>query len=152
MLDKLNGGHMVEAAIEVATSAHHGETDLIGEPYILHPLRIMLEVQRAGGTPMESAIAVMHDVLEHDPRWENHIATKFPPSILKGLKAITRKDGESYVVDYINRVMKDPIAHKIKIYDLLDNLNPDRIARLSDTPKTRNRISKYVRALRRLRE
>lgn len=33
---------MLNKAIEIATRAHAGQVDKAGEPYILHPLRVML--------------------------------------------------------------------------------------------------------------
>lgn len=34
----------LERAIEIAARAHAGQTDKAGQPYILHPLRVMLAV------------------------------------------------------------------------------------------------------------
>ncbi len=34
---------MLERAIQIAVNAHMGQTDRGGEPYILHPMRVMLE-------------------------------------------------------------------------------------------------------------
>ena len=33
---------MLDKAIEIAVRAHTGQLDKCGEPYILHPLRVML--------------------------------------------------------------------------------------------------------------
>lgn len=52
---------MVERAIMLATEKHSGQTDKLGEPYILHPLRVMLAVP---ADPELRAIAVMHDLME----------------------------------------------------------------------------------------
>jgi (p)ppGpp synthase/HD superfamily hydrolase len=34
----------LERAIEIAAKAHAGQVDKAGEPYILHPIRVMLGV------------------------------------------------------------------------------------------------------------
>jgi guanosine-3',5'-bis(diphosphate) 3'-pyrophosphohydrolase len=34
----------LERAIEIAASAHAGQVDKAGQPYILHPIRVMLRV------------------------------------------------------------------------------------------------------------
>lgn len=49
----------LERAIEIAALAHAGQVDKAGEPYILHPLRVML---RVSGTH-ERMAAVLHDVV-----------------------------------------------------------------------------------------
>lgn len=48
----------LENAIRIAASAHAGQTDKAGAPYILHPLRVMLRVS----TAEERMAAVLHDV------------------------------------------------------------------------------------------
>ncbi len=50
----------LERAIDIATEAHAGQFDKGGEPYILHPLRVMLRVLAAldalGKKPGESRV------------------------------------------------------------------------------------------------
>ena len=50
----------LELAIELATRFHEGQVDKCGEPYILHPLRVMMTVQGE----QARVVAVLHDVLE----------------------------------------------------------------------------------------
>ena len=50
----------LERAIQIAATAHAGQADKAGEPYILHPLRVMMTVT----TPKERIAAVLHDVVE----------------------------------------------------------------------------------------
>ncbi len=50
----------LEDAVQLALDAHRGKVDRIGEPYILHPLRVMARVN----TDTERIIAVLHDVIE----------------------------------------------------------------------------------------
>jgi (p)ppGpp synthase/HD superfamily hydrolase len=47
-------------AIILAVEAHAGQTDKAGDPYILHPLRVMLRFT----DPTERIVAVLHDVIE----------------------------------------------------------------------------------------
>ena len=37
----------LERAIAIAATAHAGQTDKAGAPYILHPLRVMLRLTRS---------------------------------------------------------------------------------------------------------
>ena len=51
---------MLDKAIHIATKAHGGQMDKGGQPYILHPLRVMF--MRRNET--ERICAVLHDVIE----------------------------------------------------------------------------------------
>ena len=50
----------IERAIEIAAAAHAGQRGKDGDPYIFHPLRLMLAVK----TDSERMAAVLHDVVE----------------------------------------------------------------------------------------
>lgn len=50
----------LEKAIVIATQAHTAQVDKGGNPYILHPLRVMLKMS----TEEEMVAAVLHDVIE----------------------------------------------------------------------------------------
>jgi len=56
----MNGKPTLEDAIVLAAGAHRGQTDKAGQPYILHPLRVMLQLEDEVGR----ISAVLHDVLE----------------------------------------------------------------------------------------
>ena len=50
----------LENAITLAVHQHAGQVDKGGQPYILHPLRVMLQLQQ----PDQQIVAVLHDILE----------------------------------------------------------------------------------------
>ena len=50
----------LQSAIQIAVSAHAGQTDKGGNPYILHPLRVMQSLK----TTDEMIVGVLHDVVE----------------------------------------------------------------------------------------
>ena len=54
----------LERAIEIAVEAHKGAKDKGGNPYVLHPLRVMLSLR----TEEERMVGVLHDVVE-DSEW-----------------------------------------------------------------------------------
>jgi hypothetical protein len=60
---------LLDTAIVTATKAHVGQTDKQGVPYIFHPLRVAELVRRSGGTEIQQAVAVFHDVIE-DTRYD----------------------------------------------------------------------------------
>lgn len=39
----------IEKALQIAAAAHAGQTDKAGEPYILHPIRVMLAFNSTNG-------------------------------------------------------------------------------------------------------
>ncbi|MEW6490876.1 MAG: hypothetical protein AB1578_23560, partial [Thermodesulfobacteriota bacterium] len=54
------GRACLEDAIALAVSAHRGQVDKAGAPYVLHPLRVMLPME----SDTEKMAAVLHDVVE----------------------------------------------------------------------------------------
>lgn len=127
----------LERAIAIAAQAHAGKTDKAGAPYILHPLRVMLGVQDA---PARIA-AVLHDVVE-DSTWtlDQLRAEGFAPDVVAAVDALTKRKGESYE-DFVRRAGQDPIAHRVKLADIADNMDPSRIAH--PTEEDHARMTKY---------
>jgi (p)ppGpp synthase/HD superfamily hydrolase len=54
----------LEDAVSIAAQAHRGQEDKAGDPYLLHPLRMMLRMK----SEAEMIAAVLHDVVE-DSDW-----------------------------------------------------------------------------------
>jgi guanosine-3',5'-bis(diphosphate) 3'-pyrophosphohydrolase len=131
----------LERAIEIASRAHAGQRDKAGAPYILHPLRVMLRVE----TDTERIAAVLHDVVE-DSTWtlEQLRSEGFAPEVLEAVEALTRRPEESYE-QFVLRAGAHPIARRVKIADLTDNLDPSRIA--APTEHDRARMDRYRRAI-----
>ncbi len=59
----------LEDAIALAVEAHRGQKEKTGEPYILHPLRVMFRVE----TEIERVVAVLHDVIEDTGRTPDNL-------------------------------------------------------------------------------
>jgi (p)ppGpp synthase/HD superfamily hydrolase len=55
---------MLNKAIEIASKAHTGQTDKSGNPYILHPLRVMMNFC-ADNDEVAQSCAALHDVIEY---------------------------------------------------------------------------------------
>lgn len=130
----------LERAIRLAAEAHQGQTDKAGMPYILHPLRVMFGMQAEA----EMMTAVLHDVIE-DTEWTLDTLREegFPEQVLKALDLLTRRDEESYEA-FIDRVKDNPIARRVKLADLEDNMDIKRISSL--TERDGKRLAKYHRA------
>jgi (p)ppGpp synthase/HD superfamily hydrolase len=132
-------------AVAIAAAAHLGQFDKAGEPYITHPLRLF---QRAA-TSDERIVAVLHDLIE-DTDWTLAALADegFSPVILAALDALTRRSGESYDA-FLDRVLADPLATRVKRLDLEDNLNAARLPAVG--PADLERLGRYVAALARVR-
>lgn len=114
---------MLEKAIEIAVEAHRGQIDKAGKIYILHPMRVMLR----GQNEPEQIVGILHDTVEDTPVTIDMLRTEgFSAEILAALCCITRKKSENYA-HFIERVLTNPLATQVKLYDIEDNLNRDRI-------------------------
>lgn len=131
-------------AILLATEAHKGQVDKYGQPYIGHPFRVM----NAGHTLEEKIAGILHDVVE-DTSWtlEQLAAENFSPEIVEAVDALTRRDNETYEGN-IARIEKNPLAVRVKLNDLTDNMDIRRCNQLTeeDIP----RLEKYLNAYKRL--
>lgn len=107
-------------AITLAVSAHQGQVDKSGSPYILHPLRVMLAMDN----DTDRIAAILHDVVEDCEDIDHSmIVAKFGEEIGDAVFALTRQEGETYV-DFVARCGRNEIGRRVKIADLRDNLRP----------------------------
>lgn len=130
----------IEDAISIAAQAHKGQKDKAGDPYLLHPLRMMLRMNSEGAM----MAAVLHDVVE-DTGWtlEQLREEGFLDEVLEAVDCLTHRSGESYQ-EFVERVQTNPIARQVKIADLEDNMNIRRISQLG--AKDLERLEKYHKA------
>jgi (p)ppGpp synthase/HD superfamily hydrolase len=136
----MEGQPTLEQAIALAARAHEGQIDKGGETYILHPLRVMLRME----TPEERLVAILHDVVEDTPvTLEELRARGFDARVLEAVDCLTRREGESYDA-FIQRIKPNPLARRVKLGDLEDNLN---LTRLSPAAHDEERVARYRRAL-----
>jgi hypothetical protein len=134
----------LERAIRLAVSAHRGQVYPSPEPqpFILHPIRVMLAVRG----PRAQMAAVLHDVLEDTPMTADDLhAQDLPEEVIDAVKALTHRPQVDYE-QYIQELARLPLAREIKTADIVDNLASTR--RLPATPGTTERIARYERALR----
>ncbi len=134
----LNSQDLLNKAIEIAELAHVGQVDKGGKPYIGHPLRVMNALE----TVEEKIVGVLHDAVEDsDLIIEDLTAAGFSERIIEAIDAITKRSGETRK-DYLQRVMNNPIALKVKIVDMTDNADISRIPNPIDKDHERTRIYK----------
>ncbi|GAB4408589.1 MAG: HD domain-containing protein [Anaerolineae bacterium] len=130
----------LERAIAIAVQAHQGQTDKNGQPYILHPLRMMLRLK----SEAEMIVAVLHDVVEDNPAWnfERLRQEGFAEEIITAVDHLTRRENETYE-EFAARAGSHPLARQVKLADLEDNMDLKRLRTL--TEKDKERLARYHR-------
>ena len=147
----------LENAIKIAVEAHTGQVDKGGNPYILHPLRVMLSLDREE----ERIVGVLHDVVEDCAgwSWERLEAKGFSEEIIQALKSVSKTPEEEveyrslsedqkldHYLEFIERAKANEIGRQVKAADIKDNLD---ISRIDDiTQKDIHRLNRYKAALK----
>ena len=109
----------LEKAIRLASKVHKGQVDRMGSPYILHVIRVMMR----GRDTEEQVLGALHDVLERSDLTRAYLQEKgFDAAILIALEHISRNKGETYE-DYIDRVLQNDLAARVKLHDLADKMD-----------------------------
>jgi len=131
---------LLEKAIKLAEKYHEGQFDKGGTPYIEHPLRVMKGVESIE----EKVLAVLHDVLEDsDVSREQLIKHGIPEYLVQKLEILCKGKNEKYF-DYIDRVKATQLTINVKLSDLKDNMNLERLKEV--TEKDMKRLEKYKKA------
>ena len=138
---------ILDRAKAIATSAHEGQVDKAGKPYIEHPMRVM----NMGKTVEEKIAGVLHDVVE-DSEWTFEMLEKegIPRDVMDALRCVTKLSEDEDYDHFIERVKTNPLAVKVKLNDLKDNMDITRLGEV--TEKDLTRLNKYIRAYRQLTE
>ncbi len=129
-----------ELALQIAKKAHAGQVDKADNDYILHPMTVASYMD----TDTEKAVAYLHDVLEDTNITVDQLRNQFPKEIVDAVIILTRNKDESYF-EYIQRVSKSKLAKKVKVEDLLHNLDITRIK--EPTERDFKRLEKYRNAV-----
>lgn len=110
-------------------------------PYINHPIRVM----KMGKIMEEKIAGVLHDVVE-DSEWTFEILEKegIPKDVIDALKCVTKLSEDEEYDHFIERVKTNPLAVKVKLIDIRDNLDVTRLDEL--TEKDLPRLNKYIKA------
>lgn len=136
----------LDKAILIAAQAHQDQKDRYGKAYILHPIRLMMKMDSV----QEQIVAILHDVVE-DSEWTLIDLHKegFSEEIITAVDCMTKRDNELYM-DYTERLKINPIARKVKLADLEDNMDLRRIAQISEYDL--KRLERYHQAWKLLKD
>ena len=159
-----------DALIFVA-NAHKGQTDIQGQEYIHHPVRIAYRLREKGYDINYQILALFHDILEDTPTTTSDlIAMGVPIDVIDALKLLTHKknrpvirhvsdffgsysgihkssmaNAAEYIYRYIAPIAesKNIMAITVKLEDLADNKDPNRMDEHAKDVKYHNRMAKY---------
>jgi (p)ppGpp synthase/HD superfamily hydrolase len=139
MAKKLKKGEMLESMIRLMVNAHAGQYDRGGQPYCLHPLKVM-HYLKSMDEELQCA-ALGHDVLEDTDTTEDDLREAgMSERVITTILAVTKRDGESYD-EYKQRVFASTDAMKVKKADLRHNSDIRRLKGV--TEKDIARAAKY---------
>ena len=130
----------LERAIELAVEHHKGQSDKAGKPYILHPLRVMMSVDKDD----EKIVAVMHDIVEDtDITLDDLRNDGFSEQVISAIECVTKGEKEDYD-SFIERISRNALAIQVKLADINDNMDLSRLSNV--TEKDLERVEKYKKA------
>lgn len=128
-------------AIQIASQAHSGQKDKYGRPFILHPLRMLTQME----TEPEMIVAALHDVVEKSEKTLADLKKAgFGPDILTAVECLTKRESEPYL-EYIRRTRINALAKRVKEADLHDHL--DSLKKYGLTEVSPARLARYAEAL-----
>ena len=132
---------LLEKAIELALDAHAGQKDKAGKAYILHPLRLMIEMK----TTKEKMVAILHDTIEDsDYTCKDLLKEGFPIDVVEAVYLLTRRNKDTYS-EFIERIKTKELSRNVKIADIKHNSILDRISK--PVKEDYKRLKKYQKAL-----
>jgi (p)ppGpp synthase/HD superfamily hydrolase len=150
----------LQRAIEIAVEAHKGQVDKAGNPYVLHPLKVMMSLD----TEDEKIVGVLHDVVEDCEgwTWDRMRSEGFSEEVIVALQSVSKTPEEEvefkclkesglddavrdHYLSFIKRAKANEIGRRVKVADIKDNLDISRIEDLMVCDMVR--LERYKAAL-----
>jgi (p)ppGpp synthase/HD superfamily hydrolase len=123
-------GEMLGKMLVIATNAHAGQFDKGGNPYILHPLKVMHYLKTDDEELM--CIALGHDVIEDTSvTYRDLKEAGISERVIAGIRALTKQPGQTYE-EYKESVFSNPDAMRVKMADLRHNTDIRRLKGIQD--------------------
>lgn len=137
---------MLQKAMEIAKRALAGMTDQNGRPYIEHARRVMDRMD----TEEEKTVAILHDVVEDTEMTLKDLMDEgFSRTVIDTLDQLTKRKDMTYD-EYIEDISCSPLASKVKLAELEDNMDVVRVNKMSfKTYSLGERKARSVKALTR---
>jgi (p)ppGpp synthase/HD superfamily hydrolase len=132
-------GELLGKVLVLATNAHAGQFDRGGNPYILHPLKVM-HYLKTDDEELQ-CIALLHDVIEDtNTSWKDLEAIGCTSRVISAVRVLTKMPGQTYD-EYKLEVFASLDAMKVKSCDLRHNTDIRRLKGI--TQKDIDRNAKY---------
>lgn len=130
---------MLASAISLTATSFYNKLDKGGEPYILHCLKVM---HNLNSTDRElQCIAVMHDLIEDtDVSYHELREMGYTSRIIEGVRCMTKIRGQT-PQEYFEQVVSNRDSILVKLADLRHNSDIRRLKGV--TEKDFQRIQKY---------
>jgi (p)ppGpp synthase/HD superfamily hydrolase len=137
----------LQRAIELAVKAHAGQEEA-GEPYITHPMRVMLSLADSGEDELRM-VGILHDAVERGRLKMKDLEREgFSKAVITGVALMTHDDDMSYA-DYVVALKKHKLARRVKMADLADNADLRHVdMRPAKFRKDRMRATRYILSYR----
>lgn len=133
-------GEMLGKMLVLATNAHAGQFDRGGNPYILHPLKVMHYLKTDDEELM--CMALGHDVVEDTgTTFKDLRDAGMSERVIAGIRALTKMPGQTYE-EYKEAVFANRDAMRVKMADLRHNTDVRRLKGVSE--KDLARMAKYL--------
>lgn len=141
-------GEMLAQMLHIATTAHHGQMDKGGNPYILHPLKVMHYLKSDDEELM--CMALGHDVIEDTTvTYQDLRDAGISDRVIQGIRALTKQPGQTYD-EYKASVFASNDAMQVKMADLRHNSDIRRLKGVTDRDVAR--IAKYMKFYSEIRD
>lgn len=146
-IEKLKDMNVIERTKLIVSVVFENRVDKAGEPYINHLNAVATYFKDED----EIVTALLHDIVEDTEVTIGDLKNlNYNNNVLEAIRLLTRTD-ESYE-EYINNLIESDsiIAKRVKISDLLNNMNLNRLANVTekDFDRIRNKYVKtYIKVL-----
>ena len=141
-------GEMLSLALMKSTEWHFGQFDKGGNPYILHPLKVMYYLKTEDEELQ--CIALLHDTVEDcGITYQQLRELGFSERVIAGVRGMTKLPGETYD-EAMARISSNKDSIKVKLCDLRHNSDIRRLKGV--TEKDIKRIEKYQKMYQFLKE
>ncbi len=137
------GAEKITDAYGFAAGHHRSQTDKSGQPYVRHCIRVAFAVKDLG--PEYELVGLFHDIVEDTDCTLDQVRAGWGDVVAAGVEAMTVREGEDYLGQYIPRVLSNDHARAVKLADARDNLG--RNDEIPDPEKRAQLREKYNRVI-----
>lgn len=108
-------------ALAFASIKHKKQQRKDGNPYILHTIKVAMYLAEEGFDYRYQIVGLFHDLLEDTDTTEFELKAYCDEEMIEAIKLVTKREGQTET-EYINNILKHPMAKAVKNADRIDNL------------------------------